>query len=194
MSRPRGYRIPIDEVWDDDEDWDREEEEMMRVVQDIKAKGPSAYKDTCACDYMDMQLTKAASKNFVNNPSNRAVIDFLKKYTLDTSEVNKQLAYYMWESGGDMKKVAKNFLRTSDIWLDWLPYEVAKNVSSSVGKIMLAKKEPKKKEKKVAKKEKELKAGEIISTGTCTGLLDVLPGNSVVAEFGLLGSVEIRFT
>jgi hypothetical protein len=97
---------------------------------------------------MDMQLTKAASKNFVNNPSNRAVIDFLKKYTLDTSEVNKQLAYYMWESGGDMKKVAKNFLRTSDIWLDWLPYEVAKNVSSSVGKTMLAKKEPKKKKKK----------------------------------------------
>ena len=39
-----------------------------------------------------------------------------------------------------------------------------------------------------------LKAGEIISTGTCTGLLDVLPGNMVVAEFGLLGSVEIRFT
>ena len=38
-----------------------------------------------------------------------------------------------------------------------------------------------------------LKAGEIISTGTCTGLLDVLPGNMVVAEFGLLGSVEILF-
>ena len=29
MSRPRGYRIPIDEVWDDDEDW-REAEEMIR--------------------------------------------------------------------------------------------------------------------------------------------------------------------
>ena len=28
MSRPRGYRIPIDEVWDDD--WDEEAEEMIR--------------------------------------------------------------------------------------------------------------------------------------------------------------------
>ena len=39
-----------------------------------------------------------------------------------------------------------------------------------------------------------LKAGEIISTGTCTGLLDVLPGNMVIAEFGSLGSVKIQFT
>ena len=41
---------------------------------------------------------------------------------------------------------------------------------------------------------KGLKAGEIISTGTCTGLLDVLPGNMVIAEFGSLGSVKIQFT
>ncbi|MBC8451604.1 MAG: hypothetical protein H8D70_00090 [Rhodospirillaceae bacterium] len=37
-------------------------------------------------------------------------------------------------------------------------------------------------------------AGEIISTGTCTGLLDVAPGDAVVADFGELGAVEISFT
>jgi len=41
---------------------------------------------------------------------------------------------------------------------------------------------------------KGLKAGEIISTGTCTGLLDILPGNMVIAKFGSLGSVKIQFT
>ena len=39
-----------------------------------------------------------------------------------------------------------------------------------------------------------LLAGEIISTGTCTGLLDVAPGDSVAADFGTLGAVEISFT
>lgn len=39
-----------------------------------------------------------------------------------------------------------------------------------------------------------LSAGEIISTGTCTGLLDVSPGDDVIADFGELGAVEIRFT
>ena len=37
-------------------------------------------------------------------------------------------------------------------------------------------------------------AGEIISTGTCTGLLSVAPGDYVVADFGVLGQVEIRFS
>ena len=38
-----------------------------------------------------------------------------------------------------------------------------------------------------------LKAGEIISTGTCTGLDPVRPGDRVQADFGHLGSVEISF-
>lgn len=39
-----------------------------------------------------------------------------------------------------------------------------------------------------------LHAGEIISTGTCTGLLSVSPGDTVVADFGDLGRVDVRFT
>jgi 2-keto-4-pentenoate hydratase len=38
-----------------------------------------------------------------------------------------------------------------------------------------------------------LKAGEIVSTGTCTGLDPVSPGDRVRPDFGDLGSVEIAF-
>ena len=38
-----------------------------------------------------------------------------------------------------------------------------------------------------------MKAGEIASTGTCTGLDPVAPGERAVADFGALGSVEIAF-
>ena len=37
-----------------------------------------------------------------------------------------------------------------------------------------------------------LKAGDIVSTGTCTGLDPVQPGDVVQAEFGSLGTVDIR--
>jgi len=36
-----------------------------------------------------------------------------------------------------------------------------------------------------------LRAGDVISTGTCTGLDDVKPGDTVVADFGYLGRVEL---
>jgi 2-keto-4-pentenoate hydratase len=36
-----------------------------------------------------------------------------------------------------------------------------------------------------------LKAGDIVSTGTCTGLDDVRPGDEVLADFGTLGRVEL---
>ena len=39
-----------------------------------------------------------------------------------------------------------------------------------------------------------LKAGQIISTGTCTGLIGVKPGDTAVCDFGGLGAVEIQFT
>ena len=38
-----------------------------------------------------------------------------------------------------------------------------------------------------------LKAGEIVSTGTCTGLDPVTPGDRAQADFGALGTVEISF-
>jgi len=43
------------------------------------------------------------------------------------------------------------------------------------------------------KREEGLRAGDIVSTGTCTGLVDVAPGTHTVADFGTLGQVEIRF-
>jgi 2-keto-4-pentenoate hydratase len=38
-----------------------------------------------------------------------------------------------------------------------------------------------------------LKSGEIVSTGTCTGIDPVQPGDRVQADFGDLGTVEIHF-
>jgi 2-keto-4-pentenoate hydratase len=40
---------------------------------------------------------------------------------------------------------------------------------------------------------KGLTAGEIVSTGTCTGLDSVHPGDVARADFGALGMVEIDF-
>jgi 2-keto-4-pentenoate hydratase len=37
-----------------------------------------------------------------------------------------------------------------------------------------------------------LKAGDIVSTGTCTGLDDVKPGDAELADFGALGCVELQ--
>ncbi len=39
-----------------------------------------------------------------------------------------------------------------------------------------------------------LKAGDIISTGTCTGLSPVAPGDQVSVDFGRFGQIEIGFT
>jgi 2-keto-4-pentenoate hydratase len=36
-------------------------------------------------------------------------------------------------------------------------------------------------------------AGEVVSTGTCTGHLFVLPGDTVRADFAELGTVEATF-
>lgn len=39
-----------------------------------------------------------------------------------------------------------------------------------------------------------LKRGEILSTGTCTGMVPLKPGQTAIADFGALGRVEICFT
>ena len=36
--------------------------------------------------------------------------------------------------------------------------------------------------------------GQVVSTGTCTGLVTVAPGERTVADFGALGTVEVRFS
>jgi 2-keto-4-pentenoate hydratase len=37
-----------------------------------------------------------------------------------------------------------------------------------------------------------LKAGEMVSTGTCTGLIRVTPGDILAADFGPIGALEVR--
>ncbi|MDP6787872.1 MAG: hypothetical protein QGI13_12160 [Rhodospirillales bacterium] len=38
-----------------------------------------------------------------------------------------------------------------------------------------------------------IKEGEVVSTGTCTGVVPVAPDETFVADFGELGSIEVRF-
>ena len=39
----------------------------------------------------------------------------------------------------------------------------------------------------------KIAAGEVVSTGTCTGVVAVQPGDVMTAEFGDLGAVEVAF-
>jgi glycine betaine/proline transport system substrate-binding protein len=79
-----------------------------------------------------MSLTKAASTKFANNAANKPIIDFIKNYSIPTAVVNKSLAFYMDESGGDMEATAKNFLSNNNMWEKWVPGDVAKKVKASL--------------------------------------------------------------
>ena len=108
--------------------WD----EMTTVVEAIKLDGPEVYTDTCACAYVDMALTKAASTTFANDPANQPILDFISAYSIPTALVNSSLAFYMDESDGDMEETAKNFLSNSDIWEGWVPADVASKVKAAL--------------------------------------------------------------
>ena len=106
--------------------WD----DMSVVVEDIKANGPDAYKPSCACEYRDMALTKSVLATWAK--SHPKENEFIGKYTVPTATVNKMLAYYEDESGGDMEATAIEFLKTETMWKDWVPADVAKKVSAAL--------------------------------------------------------------
>ena len=68
--------------------------------------------DTCASAYVDMSLTKSATTKFANDPANKPIIDFIKKYSVPTADVNKSLGFYM-DADGDLEATAKDFLKGS---------------------------------------------------------------------------------
>ena len=105
---------------------------MTKVVEDIKANGPDVYKDTCACEYVNMSLTKAASTKFASDKKNKPVLDFIRAYSIPTAAVNKSLAFYMDESGGDMEETAKFFLSNNSMWMKWVPADVAEKVKATL--------------------------------------------------------------
>ena len=105
---------------------------MMAVVEKIKADGPDAYTDTCASAYVNMALTKSASTTFANKKSNKKIIDFVRAYSVPTPDVNRSLAFYMDESGGDMEATAKHFLSNTGMWTKWVPADVAAKVKDTL--------------------------------------------------------------
>ena len=46
---------------------------------------------------------------------------------------------------------------------------------------------------KMQERGRGLRTGEVISTGTCTGITFIDPEQQVVADFGGLGKVELKF-
>ena len=120
--------VKLEEPKYDQACWD----EMTKVVEDIKANGPDVYKDTCACEYVNMSLTKAASTKFASNAKNKPVLDFIRAYSIPTAAVNKALAFYMDESGGDMEATAKFFLSNNAMWKSWVPADVAAKVADTL--------------------------------------------------------------
>ena len=106
--------------------WD----DMMAVVNKIKADGLEAYTPSCACEYKDMALTKLATVKFAE--SNPEIIDFAKKYTLSTDKVNEMLAFYVDESGGDMELTAMHYLENNSEWEAWVPSEIADKVKAAL--------------------------------------------------------------
>ena len=104
--------------------------DMSEVVEKIKADGPGAYRKTCACEYQDMALTKSVLTDWAK--AHPAETEFLKKYTIPTATVNKMLAFYEDESGGDMEATAVHFLKNETMWKDWIPSDVASKVSAAL--------------------------------------------------------------
>jgi len=103
---------------------------MSEVVEAIKANGKDAYKKSCASEYQDMALTKSVLTDWAK--AHPAETEFLKKYTIPTSTVNKMLAFYEDESDGDMLLTAKEFLKTEAMWKSWVPADVAKKVEAAL--------------------------------------------------------------
>ena len=104
---------------------------LQANVETIKADGPDAYVTSCASEYKDMALTKAASTTFANDPSNQPIIDFISAYSLPTADVNSSLAYYEDETQGDMVETAINFLSTSNVWESWVSSDIAAKVKAA---------------------------------------------------------------
>lgn len=46
----------------------------------------------------------------------------------------------------------------------------------------------------LSRRDRALEAGQVVTTGTCTGFIPVAPGQTLVGDFGSLGRVEARLT
>jgi len=126
MGKPEVDLVRLTEPAYDKGCWD----DMMVVVEDIKANGPDVYKPSCACEYKDMSLTKLATGKFA--AGNADIIDFVEAYTIPTADVNNMLAYYVDESGGDMEATAMHYLESSSDWESWVPADVAAAVKKAL--------------------------------------------------------------
>jgi glycine betaine/proline transport system substrate-binding protein len=126
MGKPEIDMVRLTEPGYDKKCWD----DMMVVVNKIKADGLEAYTPSCACEYKDMALTKLATGKFAD--AHPEIISFADSYTISTADVNAMLAYYVDVSGGDMEATAMHYLETYSDWESWVPADVAAKVKSAL--------------------------------------------------------------
>ena len=126
MGKPEIDMVRLTEPGYDKQCWD----DMMVVVNNIKADGLEAYTPSCACEYKDMALTKLATGKFAS--AHPEIIEFANAYTISTADVNAMLAYYVDVSGGDMEATAMHYLETYSDWESWVSADVAAKVKSAL--------------------------------------------------------------
>lgn len=122
--------VKLEEPAWNEADWDI----LMTYVEKLKDGGEEAIAGaTVATAYRTTELPKSVSTAFASQ--HPEIIDFLNEYTLSSETVNKALAYLRKEAGGSAEKTAIHFLKTNDVWKEWVPPNVAGKVETALGNI-----------------------------------------------------------
>ncbi len=83
-----------------------------------------------ACEFPGVKVTVAANGETAEKFPE--VMDFLKNYST-SSELTNELLAYMQNHDGDIEKTAEwFFIEYEDLWTQWVPEEVARDVKSSL--------------------------------------------------------------
>ena len=122
--------VSLEEPAWNEADWNT----LMTSVAELKDGGEEAIADaTVATAYRVSELPKSVTTVFARE--HPAIIDFLNKYTLPSGTVSEALAYLQQEAGGSAEKTAIHFLKTNDVWKEWVPTPVARKVEAALDKV-----------------------------------------------------------
>lgn len=84
-----------------------------------------------ACEFPGVEVTVAVHKSMTEKAPE--VIEFLKNYKTST-KVTSELLAYMQEHGADIELTTEWFFREyEELWIDWVPAEVAAQVQKELG-------------------------------------------------------------
>ena len=106
---------------------------LMDTVAELKSGGEAAIADaSVATAYRTTTLPKSVTTTFAKQQP--AIIDFLNKYTLPSDTVSAALVYLQEEASGSAEDAAIHFLKTNDVWKEWVPNDVEGKVEAALAK------------------------------------------------------------